>query len=325
MHFDSKMPSGSLIKAHFEDNSVGFSDFFFKHLPLLPSSSSSKNSSADKFLSPLFRKTLQMAYADAQARKNRCSLYMQPALLRSHYLISDIKSFDFSSLKKLLSAEYRIFKLKVHPNMKTNEEFFDRFQACVGSSLDENIKFRFDFNAKFDLSFVNNFLSFYKKKYNFKIEFIEDPVPYDKKKWEELRGHFDIPLAIDFEWGNFLGSLSKKPLELPFEVIVLKPSYQDLDSIIKRFKDYNVRFVITHFMDHVVGRMHAVAEAQKVHHQWGKGLFLECGFKGAERGQFASGLDMHDDAWVRVDGSQYGVGFDKELAALDWDDISWII
>ncbi|RME14207.1 MAG: hypothetical protein D6797_09370 [Bdellovibrio sp.] len=83
------------------------------------------------------------------------------------------------------------------------------------------------------------------------LDFIEDPFYYKSSDWKEVKEQFPVRLALD--WG-YQGQVEG------VDVLVLKPSSQDIFKLIKEHP--SVKIVVTHLMDHPVGQLRAIAEAQ---------------------------------------------------------------
>ena len=132
-----------------------------------------------------------------------------------------------------------------------------------------------------------------------RIDFIEDPCPYDEDVWNALRETTGLRLAIDRGAG--------KPGNLAADVLVHKP------ALSATFPQFDGEIAVTSYMDHPVGQFHAayVAATQRV---------------SARCGLFTHVL-YEPDAFIeriRSDGARLlppagtGIGFDDLLDRLPW-------
>ncbi len=84
-----------------------------------------------------------------------------------------------------------------------------------------------------------------------RLDFVEDPFPYDSERWEAIRNRFDVRLAFD------------KQLRVAnegFDVAVLKPGRREWREITDQLPS-SARVVMTSAMDHAIGQSFAAYEA----------------------------------------------------------------
>jgi o-succinylbenzoate synthase len=132
-----------------------------------------------------------------------------------------------------------------------------------------------------------------------RIDFIEDPVPYQAEAWRALKEKSGLRLAID-----------RQVATNGVDVLVHKPALSGVE-----LPEFSGEIVVTSYMDHPVGQMGAayVAAVHRDRLSPRCGLFTHPLFE----------ADAFMDA-IRSDGSTIlapegtGIGFDEQLARLNW-------
>ncbi len=218
---------------------------------------------------PITRASLHLAALDGEARKKGVSLFEGLIIPESHWPGDDPPAgFDTVKLK---SARH----------------------------LPPDVRIRIDFNAALT---PEEFVRIARTLPVERIEFVEDPCPFDRATWRELRVRTGLTLALDTPRGGWNGSDRDA-----FDVLVHKPA---LDAEFPRFDG---EVVVTSYMDHPVGQFGAafVAATNRVSRRCG--LFTHVLYQ--------------EDAFVervRSDGARLlppegtGIGFDDMLAGLPW-------
>ncbi|HET7433188.1 MAG TPA: hypothetical protein VFN10_00600 [Thermoanaerobaculia bacterium] len=131
-----------------------------------------------------------------------------------------------------------------------------------------------------------------------RIDFVEDPCPYEVDVWRELRAEKDVRLAFD---------IGEPPAERAFDVLIHKPAR------IAEWPLFDGEVVVTSYMDHPLGQMHAAYVAATHDVSPRCGLFTHVLYE----------ADAFLDA-VRADGARLrppegtGLGFDELLARVPW-------
>ncbi len=210
---------------------------------------------------PLTRRSLQFAKVDAEARAEGRSLFEGLTIPRSHWP-GDDPPFDFDTVK-----------------LKSIDRIPDK------------VRLRFDFNARLtpeQLIYISEALP------RERVDFVEDPCPYDGATWSALRESTGLRLALD-----------RGDAEEGVDVLVVKPAVQEWPQTEKEI-------VVTSYMDHPVGQYFA-AYVAALHDLGVCGLFTHVLYEPAD---FTEA--------IRADGARLlpppgtGVGFDDLLAALPW-------
>lgn len=208
----------------------------------------------------LTSRSLHFAALDASARADSRSLFDGLTIPPSHWPGDDPPaSFDIAKLKSL-------------------------------ERLPERVRLRIDFNARLT---ADEFLALSLPRE--RIDFIEDPCPYDTATWRMLRERTGLRLALD-----------REVAEDGVDVLVVKPAIQEMPETSREV-------VVTSYMDHAIGQMFAA------HFAASRGVTNVCGL-------FTHVLYEPDPFFerIRADGPRLvapggtGIGFDKLLAALPW-------
>lgn len=128
-----------------------------------------------------------------------------------------------------------------------------------------------------------------------RIDFVEDPFPYDAKQWRALRERTGLRLALD-----------RGTAEDGVDVLVVKPAVQEVPKTEKEI-------VVTSYMDHPVGQLGAAYIASKHATSSRCGLITHVLY---ERDVFIEQLALHGMRLVPPRG--IGIGFGDLLEHLPW-------
>ncbi|HWS71185.1 MAG TPA: hypothetical protein VN605_03690, partial [Thermoanaerobaculia bacterium] len=216
---------------------------------------------------PLTARTLALARIDGEARRAGRSLFDGLTIPRSHWSGIDP------------SPEFDTIKVKGGPD-------FD------AASLPDRVRVRIDFNGTLDAEEFGR-MPLPRER----IDFIEDPVPYDAGTWRALRECTGLRLALD-----------RIVATDGVDVLIVKPALQELPEVTRPL-------VITSSMDHPVGQFGAAYIAAKHASRIDErcGLFTHVLYEANE----------FSDA-IRADGSRLlppagtGIGFDALLERMLW-------
>lgn len=108
-----------------------------------------------------------------------------------------------------------------------------------GGALPDRVRLRLDFNGD-GVAFRGLAASLPRER----IDFVEDPAPYDAAAWREIQRR-GFRLALD----RFVATES-------VDVLVVKPAVQEVP-------DVAIPIIITSYMDHPIGQLHAAYVAAK--------------------------------------------------------------
>lgn len=217
---------------------------------------------------PLTARTLALARIDGEARRAGRSLFEGLTIPRSHWTGIDPPP-EFDTIK-----------------VKGGRDFDP-------ASLPPHLRVRIDFNGTLNAeSFERMTLP------RERIDFVEDPMPYDGATWRALRERTGLRLALD-----------RIVATDGVDVLIVKPALQELPRVA-------LPLVITSSMDHPLGQFGAAYIAAK----HAATIDARCGL-------FTHVLyepNEFSDA-IRADGSRLlapmgtGLGFDAQLERMSWE------
>jgi O-succinylbenzoate synthase len=212
---------------------------------------------------PLTRASLEFAAIDAAARRQSRNLFDGLAIPRSHWPGADPPpGFDTVKLKSIERIPDRL-RLRIDFNATLTPDEFVRIAATLPRE---------------------------------RIDFIEDPCPYDATVWSNLRTKTGLRLALD----------RKATGEIVADVMVIKPAFETIPQTDKEI-------VVTSYMDHPIGQLCAAYAAAKA------GITSTCGLVTHvlfESSPFIERMQIEDARLVPPDGT--GWGFDDLLEKLPW-------
>ncbi len=295
--------SGSLLKVEFENGAVGFADIHpWPELGDLPLDSQLRLLSEGKTTS-LTARSLALAQVDGEARAKNQNLFDGFEVPTSHFLVNNLSSLRAD---QVWAEGFRHLKVKLGRDPWGESR---RLNEMAGEL--QNFRLRFDFNG---LLKGDEFISFIERlpsSLRDKIEFVEDPVPWDEEEWIRLSVQTGTPLALD----RFEGPLEQVR---GFQWLILKPAIQDPEVWLARRRD--LKLCLTSYLDHPVGQLGAAYEAARLQ---STGLHLgACGL--------VSHFSWVDNEWTRrlsVKGARLippagsGIGFDDLLHVASWSRI----
>jgi o-succinylbenzoate synthase len=237
----------------------------------------------------LTRASLHWTAVDAEARKRGVSLFEGLTIPESHWPGSD------------------------------PPDGFDTVKIKGVQPVPEHVRVRIDFNARLTaeefLRVADRLPETLPKE---RIDFIEDPCPYDADTWRELRARTGLRLALD----RFSGEA---------DLLVHKP------ALSAEFPSFDGEIVVTSYMDHPVGQFFAAYVAASLSGEPGsqpgvrraESPSLQKGRLSARCGLMTHVLYEADFFVERVqrDGARLlpprgtGIGFDDLLENLPWTSI----
>lgn len=261
-------------------------------------------------ISTMMEQSIWMARRDAQARKQDKSLFDGLPLLKNNYLITDTRLEQPDLITRLKAEGFETIKIKLGHDLKKEAEFV----SFLGQ--DGAFKLRLDFNSLGTWQTYERFMSSVNKIALARVQYVEDPFPFDEEAWLEAKRF--APLAIDSD----LDKIDLKKLKTkPFDTVILKPAKHDVNAILQNciINDYKV--TVTSYMDHPLGVMHALAvagELKKAHPQ----RILDAGCLTTRLFQmdtYSAEVVPSGPYLKRADGK--GIGFDALLAREPWSQL----
>lgn len=219
---------------------------------------------------PLTRASLRLAALDGDARRRGVSLFEGRTIPESHWPGNEPPpGFDTVKIKAVMDVP-------------------------------PHVRIRIDFNATLT---ADEFLRIAETLPKERIDFIEDPCPYDEDTWSTLRERTGLKLAYDQP-----PSTSRQP-PTAFDVLIHKPAVQS------EWPEH-AEVVVTSYMDHPVGQFGAASIAATHRTNPRCGLFTHVLY---EPDAFIERISCDGARLLPPRGT--GVGFDDLLEQLSWTSI----
>lgn len=174
---------------------------------------------------------------------------------------------------------------------------FDTVKLKSIDVIPDRLRLRIDFNATLTPSqFVNIAATLPRER----IDFIEDPCPYDASTWRELRERTGLRLALDRA-----PSSSQHDAD-SYDVLILKPALEEIPCT-------DAEIVVTSYMDHPIGQLCAAYAAATANIKSTCGLITHVLY---ENDPFIERMRIDGTRLVPPEGP--GWGFDDLLENLPW-------
>jgi O-succinylbenzoate synthase len=170
---------------------------------------------------------------------------------------------------------------------------FDTVKVKGTSSLPPDVRLRIDFNSMLT---AGEFLRLAQRLPRERVDFVEDPCPYNERVWRALRAETHLRFALD-----------RGVAASGVDVLVYKPALQ------AQWPAFNGEIVVTSYMDHPVGQFGAAFVAAKHEAQARCGLFTHVLY---ENDPFLERVQSDGARLLPPAGT--GVGFDELLEGLPW-------
>lgn len=300
---------GALLEATDDDGVAGHADLHpwpeFGHAPL----SDHLASLAAGTPTPLAALALRHARTDAAARRAGVSLFDGLPPVRSHKLFTSTPDLLMPRVEQCANHGCTFIKLKIGRNPV-------REAAALNALASIPIRWRLDANALFTPDSAAEFLRHLSPEARSRIAFLEDPCTYAPDAWTALANDITIPLALDWQ-------LPPSPPPWPgAKVLVIKPSSQEAFPLALAAAQCGMEIVVTHSMDHPLGRATALWTAMRLRQRHGD-LVGDGGLDGAglyETDGFAEA--WNESAPLPIPPGGTGFGFDNLLRALAWRPLS---
>lgn len=266
---------GALIKIQDESGNEGFSDLC--PWPELGDAPLNEELASQ---GPLYRRTIDLALLDLQARKDKKVLVTNDPV-KNNILISDFRGlendFDFST---------------VTVKIKGNEHVYE-FANFLVANVQRFKTIRIDFNNCISEYVFSEFLDLLSTEVLQKIEYIEDPFFFHRDQWNQ----YSAKVKLVLDW--------KQTEEQNWSNRIWKPSREE--------KMPCQAFSITSSMEHPVGLVHGLHFAQQYPDKTHGFLTLPI-YEDTEFDQYFT--IENDKLTYQSDG--YGIGFTTLLNKLNW-------
>lgn len=169
---------------------------------------------------------------------------------------------------------------------------FDTVKLKSVDRIPDHVRLRIDYNATLT---PDGFVRIAATLPRERIDFIEDPCPYDAATWRNLRDRSGLRLALDRGNGDE-----------DVDVLVVKPAVQEIPSS-------RAEIVVTSYMDHPLGQLCAAYAAASA------GITTTCGLVTHvlyEPDAFIDRMQIECARLIPPEGT--GFGFDDLLENLPW-------
>ncbi len=255
--------------------------------------------------SKVIERALHMASVDGEARRRGVSLFDGLEIPPCHYSW-DQNQPSPPQMKRVLGEGWRAIKTKGWENVGEVIRWLDGFAAKDAAGL---IRLRVDFNSCLEPWQFRNFMNWMPPRVRERLDFVEDPFPYDPVQWNTMQGVHFVRLALDKQ---LRGSTDG------YDIAVLKPGRRDWRALVDDLPEH-AQVVMTSAMDHAIGQSFAAYEAALAWRDLGSRMDL-CGLCTEHlfaRDEFFERLHSKGGKLL-VDRHGTGLGFDDVLARLPW-------
>lgn len=301
---------GILLKIEWPDGLVGYSDLHpWTELGDPPWEDQLADLRQGQ-ISIMLEQAIWMARKDAQLRKQAKNSFEGLASIKNNYIVTDIRTEPEGLADRLKAEGFETVKIKVGRDLKQEADYI----SALGR--DGNFKLRLDFNAVGTWQTYERFMSSIDKVSMTRVQYVEDPFPFDAQAWTEAKRF--APIAID----NQISKVDLKKIQgKPFDVVVLKPAKMDVSSTVQSCIIHDFKITVTSYMDHPVGVVHALAiasELKKAHPQ----RILDAGCMTLKLFQMDaySAEVVSSGAFLKRPAGR-GIGFDALLAKEPWSQV----
>lgn len=259
---------------------------------------------------PIIDRALKCAEIDGAARREGRNLFDGLEIPKSHYLLTDFLRFSQEEFRGIVAdcknGGFEKIKVKAGRDLDAELRQLEKMAwSCEGTDL----KLRVDFNSQLTPATFDAFLQKVSKNVLDRMDFIEDPYPYEPKQWASSRKIRDVALAKDQDVGLQTDG---------FDAYIIKPAVQDPAPYVFGAAINKKRLVFTSYMDHPIGQYYAAYEAASAAKR-NPSVIDICGLMTHNLFQTNSFFEM-----LRSEGARLlptmgtGLGFDSALNSLDW-------
>lgn len=303
---------GALLKVQWPNGKMGYSDLFPWPEHGDVDIDTQLSAIAQGRLTKLAEQAIWLAKKDADPRSRGVNIFAGLGKVKNHYLVNDISKLTDNALANLRSAGFTTLKIKVGKNLEEEA-------ATISKLVRQNpLLVRLDFNAKIDLVAYRKFMNSLDLTDRAKIEYVEDPMPWNLEAWKEAATFTPIALDQEFEkvkWNEITG----RP---PFKILIIKPARRDVEKDLKLAEQYDLKVVVTSSLDHPVGVAHACNIASEIKKS-NPSMLLDCGclsLRAYKFSEFFLRVQATGPYFAGVNGT--GIGFDDLLQRIEWKPIS---
>jgi o-succinylbenzoate synthase len=256
--------------------------------------------------SKVIERALRMATVDGEARRRGASLFAGLEIPPCHYSW-DQNQPGKPQMERVVEEGWRAIKTKGSADLMTTQRSLESLVALMGNAA---VKLRVDFNSCLREEAFCEFMEQMAPQVRERLDFVEDPFPYEAGRWREVGERFGVRLALDKQL---------RGAREGFDVAVLKPGRREWREMTDDLPKA-VRVVMTSAMDHAIGQSFAAYEAALAWREL-EGRMDLCGLCTEhlfERDAFFERLSSRAGR-LEVDRKGTGLGFDEVIDKLKWE------
>ena len=237
---------GALFKIEWPGGTIGYSDLHpWPELGDIPLEKQMSDLEKGK-ISKQLEQSIWFARRDALARKADSSLWNQFPRIKNNFIISDLSKANDETLDHARMSGFSTVKIKMGKDFDREKQF------ALKILKNGNFMLRIDCNGSLHWQDFETFFSGVEKSYRARLDYVEDPFPYDEKIYREARVLTRVAVDRDFSKIDF--NQKEAP---PVDQLILKPAIQDVESFMTQVNKWNIPVTVTSYMDHPVGMVHA--------------------------------------------------------------------
>jgi len=220
--------------------------------------------------SEMAQAALKCCEIDGRARRAQINLFDSLSLPKYHQTLNCLDD---------LSIQIPNFDEFTHIKIKCNNDINNVFEII--KYFYKNKIIRLDFNSCLTVEELLEFISLLNSKHKSKIDFIEDPIPFDSFLWNDIQTESGLNFALD-----------RGPMDSNsgYKIRIWKPTIT-----LSEPKSYPL--CITHNMDHELGMRYATYRAAT--------------------SKYSSSI--HGTGHFNLSQNGNGLGMDEYLESLQWD------
>jgi len=257
---------------------------------------------------PLIEQALCCAAEDGEARARGHWLLEDLKIPASHALVPPMATDE--EIEQLLAMGFVALKWKLGGDGRPLLRWAEKFPEA---------RWRLDSNEVLQLAEAVEIARHWPENLRERIDFWEDPCPYDPGVWQKLADACGIRLAVDRHADTAAMSGDKR------WHWVVKPARDPVALRLQQAINCGAGLVVTSYMDHPIGQAWAALNAARVAAAGGKngGHLVACGVATHllfEDCPFSREIKLEDGRIVLPEGG--GLGYDGELGELFWKSLS---
>ena len=255
--------------------------------------------------SKVIERGLRMAAVDGEARRRGVSLFADSEIPSCHYSWDQNQSAE-AQMQRVLDEGWRAIKTKGWADRGRTSDSLELLNGLMG---DTSVKIRVDFNSSLAENAFEEWIGGLSCGSRNRLDFVEDPFPYDAKQWDAVKTRSGVRLALDKQLRGAVEG---------FDVAVLKPGRREWRELVGELPS-QVKIVMTSAMDHAIGQSFAAYETALAWKEVGGCMDL-CGLCTEhlfEKDAFFERLRSWGGK-LEVDREGTGLGFDDVIEGMDW-------